>query len=154
MAQAPRKTRVAMEWLKTTAGQGQSLLMQARHLVQLQQDIDAWGGRQRLKLMVGLLKEGKLKVFTDHPAMLARTRQQLPSLLSELNERGWNLNAIELKLKSFQEAAAPTARPKQGKFSETARKEWLSLQESLHDEQIKAATQRLCDHNGWNKNEA
>jgi hypothetical protein len=153
MAQTPRKTRVALEWLKTTAGQGQSLLKQASHLVQLQQDLDAWGARQRLKLMVGLLKEGKLKVFSDHPAMLTRTRQQLPSLMAQLNERGWGLNEIELKLKSFQEAAPAVTRPKQGKFSEAARKEWMTLQDSLHDEQIKAATQRLCEHNGWTKNE-
>ena len=154
MAQAPVKTRVAMEWLKTTTGQGQSLLHQARNLVQLQQDIDAWGARQKLKLVVGLLKEGKLKVFTDHPAMLTRTRQHLPSLLAHLNECGWRLSAIDLKLKSFQEPAIQANRPKQGKFSEAARKEWLSLQASLHDEQIKAATQRLCEHNGWNKKES
>jgi hypothetical protein len=146
---ASRNTRNAAEWLGSPSGGAQALMRQAQALTRLQQDIDTWSSSSRLKLQVGPFREATLKLFTEHAATLARARQQLPSLQQHLRTRGWQIDKIDLKLKTFQQLAPETPREKQGRFSDSARAEWLKLKDSLHDERIKAATERLCRHNGW-----
>jgi hypothetical protein len=146
---ASRNTRNAAEWLSRQSGGAQGLMRQAQALTRLQQDIDTWSCSNRLKLQVGPFREAILKLYTDHAATLARARQQLPSLQQHLRTRGWQIDQIDLKLKTFQQPAKPPQREKQGRFSENARAEWLKLKDSLHDERIKAATEQLCRHNGW-----
>lgn len=144
------KGRQALQWLERQGGNGAAgLLRQAHDLARLQSDIDAWAAAGRLRLFAGPLKEGRLKLFTDHPAMLARARQQMPSLHTRLNERGWRIESIDLKVRSRPSEPDEPQRPKRGRFGDNAGANWVELLGQLQDERLKEATRRLCERNGW-----
>lgn len=147
--------RQALNWLHTrNPGPAADLMRQARDLTRLQADIDAWAAVGKLKLQAGPVKDGALKLFTDHPAMLARARQQLPSLLARLNERGWRLDRIDLKVRSRPTETPQLSRPKRGQFGSKAGASWVDLVDKLQDERLREATRRLCERNGWNADQA
>ena len=149
MSKAP-SGRQALQWLERKGSPGAAgLLRQAHDLARLQTDIDAWAAIGRLKLFAGPLKEGRLRLFTDHPAMLARARQQMPSLLTRLNERGWRIENIDLKVRSRPSDPVEAERPKRGHFGDKAGSNWVELLDQLHDERLKEVTRRLCERNGW-----
>lgn len=146
----PAIGRQALDCLDRHASTGAAgLLRQAQELARLQADVDAWSASGRLRLQVGPLKQGSLRLFTDHPAMLARARQQLPSLMARLQERGWRIDYIDLKVRSRPMETAQAPREKRGQFGNQASANWVDLLDRLQDERLKAATRRLCERNGW-----
>jgi hypothetical protein len=140
---------LANDWLKQNSTSAGQLLQQVQQLKKLQNDINTWSAGGPLKLHVSTQREKRLKLFVDHPAILARARQQLPSLLSRLNERGWGLVGIDLKLRSYPEPLNRKTHAKQGRFSNSAKKAFLKLSQELHHPDLQAATVSLCQHNDW-----
>jgi hypothetical protein len=140
---------LANDWLKRNTTSAGLLLEQVEQLKKLQNDINSWSSGSPLKMHVGVLRERRLKLFVDHPAILARARQELPSLLSRLNERGWGLCGIDLKLRSYPEPLSRKSHAKQGRFSITAKKAFLKLSQELHHPELQSATASLCQHNDW-----
>ncbi len=144
---ASKPSRVALDWLLADPLSG-SVLARAQRLQELQRDVDHWASEHHFRLMVASYDQQRIKVLTSHPAILARIRQQIPGLIAFLQHRGWQVNAIEPKVQAKAVQVLPVRYPKNAIFSAVARNEWRKLQGSLTNDDLKRATQKLCEHHG------
>ena len=118
-------------------------------LIALQKEVDAWAAERHLRLQVASYQSAKLRLLTSHPAMLARIRQQTPSLLERLQLKGWAVEAINPKVQTRAIESQIVHYPKKAVMNDKAKQEWLALKNSISDESLKAATAKLCKHHGW-----
>lgn len=95
-------------------------------------------------------ESGELVLSTPNAALAAKLKQQLPKLQDLLRKRGWQINAIRLKVqvvKSLDKALLA----KQATLSETARSALAVLADTLEDSPrnatLKAALEAMARRN-------
>lgn len=75
---------------------------------------------------------GQLVLSTPNAALAAKLKQQLPKLQDTLQQRGWQVQAIKLKIQVSKIHATPPP-PKRLELSEPARNAFAELGEALED---------------------
>lgn len=92
------------------------------------------------------LAEGQLTLSTPNAALASKLKQQLPKLQVNLQERGWQINAIRIKVQATKTVAKPSP-VKQLALSDPAVRAFDELGNALEDtpqnQDLKAALQRL-----------
>lgn len=92
------------------------------------------------------LAEGQLTLSAPNAALASKLKQQLPKLQANLQERGWQINAIRIKVQATKTIEKP--RPvKQLVLSDPAVRAFGELENTLEDtpqnQDLRAALQRL-----------
>jgi hypothetical protein len=90
----------------------------------------------------GFIKEGALTLFAAHSALAARLRHLEPRLVAELQQRGWNVRALAVKVRP--RAAAAPARPKEARMTPVGAAALRSLSEALPPSPLKAALAQMA----------
>jgi hypothetical protein len=91
----------------------------------------------------GFVKDGALTVFAAHSALAARLRHLEPRLVAELQQRGWNVRTLAVKVRP-RAAAAPQP-PKEARMTPVGAAALRSLSEALPPSPLKAALARMVD---------
>ncbi|RKP51191.1 DciA family protein [Trinickia fusca] len=90
----------------------------------------------------GLLKDGSLALFTAHSALAARLRHLEPRLLADLQQRGWSVRALSVKVRP-----RPAKEPdpvKQARMTPAGAEALHSLSETLAPSPLQAALARMA----------
>jgi hypothetical protein len=90
----------------------------------------------------GFVKDGALTLFTAHSALAARLRQLEPSLIAELQQRGWNVRTVAVKVRP-QPRKEP-APPKGARMTPAGADALFALSESLEPSPLQAALARMA----------
>lgn len=99
------------------------------------------------------LTEGQLNLAVPNAAIATKLKQQCPKLQDALLQRGWQINAIRIKVQVRKVVEKPKA-PKQAVLTERAIQAFASLEKTLEDSsqnaELHAALQRLLKRNQRN----
>ena len=90
----------------------------------------------------GFIKDGTLTLFAAHSALAARLRHLEPRLLSDLQQRGWNVRALAIKVRP--RAAPPPERPKEARMTPVGAAALHLLSEALPSSPLKSALARMA----------
>ncbi|CAG9210846.1 Zn-ribbon-containing, possibly RNA-binding protein and truncated derivatives [Paraburkholderia sabiae] len=90
----------------------------------------------------GFIKDGVLALFAAHNALAARLRHLEPRLLSELQQRGWPVNALRIRVRPQPAKEAPRA--KEARMSRVGAEALHELSESLEPSPLQAALARMA----------
>lgn len=90
----------------------------------------------------GFIKDGVLALFAAHNALAARLRHLEPRLLSDLQQRGWPVNSLRIRVRP-QPAKEPP-RAKQARMSRVGADALHELSESLGPSPLQAALARMA----------
>jgi len=137
-----RGPRIALDCLEDDP-QAYSLQKRAETLLQLEGEL-----RQlcTLPVRVAALRE-KVLVIMASGALAARLRQQTPSILAHLRERGWALEGLRFKarpLRSTEESPEPSQRLfRPAAIPEQARDCLSQMLPHIHDPKLKASLRAL-----------
>jgi hypothetical protein len=85
----------------------------------------------------GAIKDGTLTLFTEHGALAARLRHLQPGLLHALQQRGWAVSAMKIRVRPRSVERAPA--PKQAHLSTAGADCLRALSESLRPSPLQAA---------------
>lgn len=92
------------------------------------------------------LTEGQLTLATPNAALASKLKQQLPKLQANLQERGWQINAIRIKVQATRTVEKPSP-VKQLVLSNPALRAFGELESALEqtpqNQDLRAALQRL-----------
>ena len=92
------------------------------------------------------LAEEQLTLSAPNAALASKLKQQLPKLQSQLQQRGWQVNAIRIKVQVKKTVEKPTA-VKQLLLSDPAIRAFGELESALEDtpqnDALRAALHRL-----------
>ncbi|KXU88423.1 hypothetical protein CR51_34525 [Caballeronia megalochromosomata] len=95
----------------------------------------------------GFIKDGVLALFAAHNALAARLRHLEPRLLSDLQQRGWAVNALKIRVRP-QSMKEPTP-PKQARMSPVGASALQELAETLEPSPLQEALARMASrHKG------
>ena len=85
----------------------------------------------------GFIKDGVLALFAGHNALAARLRHIEPRLLADLQQRGWAVNSLKIRVRpqSMKEAAPP----KQARMSAAGADALQELAETLEPSPLQEA---------------
>lgn len=141
-------TQGAAEFLRTNE-KISSLLPSVRRHLSLQQDCMAALPAMFEACEVMQLSEGTLTISAPHSALASKLKQLCPKLQQFLQERGWQINAIRIKVQV--KTSAPVKPPvKQLSMPATALQAFeelsASIDESKQNQQLKQALERLLRH--------
>lgn len=91
----------------------------------------------------GFIKDGTLTLFAAHGALAARLRQVQDRLLSSLQQRGWPVRTlvVKIRLRAAQEAPAP----KQARMSPAGAAALQALSRSLPPSPLQAALATMAE---------
>jgi hypothetical protein len=94
----------------------------------------------------GFIKDGTLTLFAAHGALAARLRQVQDRLLSSLQQRGWPVRtlAVKIRLRDVQEPPAP----KQARMSPAGAAALQALSRSLPPSPLQAALATMAERHG------
>jgi hypothetical protein len=137
------KSRHALAWLGTEPGFAQ-LRERTRRLAALQEDLRRCVPGVALDAMS--LENGVLVVGAAQAAVAARIRQVGPSILAELNRRGWKVERIRFKPR-LAPSGGPRREPKQP-LGANAVASVAALSESVTDPKLREALRRLARRHG------
>jgi hypothetical protein len=90
----------------------------------------------------GFIKDGVLALFAAHNALAARLRHLEPRLLSDLQQRGWPVNALRIRVRPQPAKQAPRA--KEARMSRVGADALHELSESLEPSPLQAALARMA----------
>ena len=97
----------------------------------------------------------RLVFSTPNAALAAKLKQRLPKLQEALLKRGWQVNAIHIKVQMNRPAAKPTASLRNRQLPEQAVSAFSELEDSLgnspHNAALRAAIQSIIKHHGKGK---
>jgi len=87
------------------------ILPAARRLMALQKECEQTFPEMFKACSALRLEEGQLTVSAPNAASAARFKQKLPFLQDKLNQAGWNINSIRVKVQMTQPGAKPHTMP-------------------------------------------
>ncbi|MDR5834880.1 DUF721 domain-containing protein [Caballeronia sp. LZ034LL] len=90
----------------------------------------------------GFIKDGVLALFAAHNALAARLRHLEPRLLSDLQARGWAVNALRIRVRP--QAMKEPAQPKQARMSQAGASALQELAEALEPSPLQEALARMA----------
>jgi hypothetical protein len=90
----------------------------------------------------GFVKEGALTLFAAHSALAARLRHLEPRLVADLQQRGWNVRMLAVKVRPRVAAAPP--RPKEARMTPVGAAALRSLSDALPPSPLKAALAQMA----------
>ncbi|GJH09046.1 DUF721 domain-containing protein [Caballeronia novacaledonica] len=90
----------------------------------------------------GFIKDGVLALFAAHNALAARLRHLEPRLLSDLQQRGWAVNALKIRVRP-QSMKEPVP-PKQARMSAAGASALQELAEALEPSPLQEALARMA----------
>jgi hypothetical protein len=91
----------------------------------------------------GFIKDGVLALFAAHNALAARLRHLEPSLVSALQQRGWAVNSLRIRIRP-QPIKEPPA-PKQALMSAAGASALHELSESLAPSPLQEALAKMAN---------
>jgi hypothetical protein len=95
----------------------------------------------------GFIKDGVLALFAAHNALAARLRHLEPRLLADLQQRGWAVNALKIRVRP--QAMKEPAPPKQARMSPAGASALQELAETLAPSPLQEALARMASrHQG------
>jgi hypothetical protein len=94
----------------------------------------------------GFIKDGTLTLFAAHSALAARLRHLEPRLLSELQQRGWAVRTLAIKVRPRALEEPPT--PKQARMTPTGAAALQALSRALSPSPLQAALARMAARHG------
>ncbi len=97
---------------------------------------------------VGLVKDGVLTLYADNGAAAARLKAQLPRLLSNFRQRGYDLNGIRVEVQVKTMSWEPAARPAPPAIPPAALRELGELERRLAPSPLKRALTNLLRRQG------
>ncbi|MDR5758163.1 DUF721 domain-containing protein [Caballeronia sp. LZ035] len=92
----------------------------------------------------GFIKDGVLALFAAHNALAARLRHLEPRLLSDLQARGWAVNALRIRVRP--QSMKEPAQPKQARMSQAGASALQELAETLEPSPLQEALARMASH--------
>ncbi|AKJ69967.3 hypothetical protein ABW99_18920 [Pandoraea thiooxydans] len=145
MKSSRSRARPLSDLLSQTEAAG-SLMATARQLAQLERDL-----RRLLppalaaNVTVVPPREGTVVLLVAHNALAARLRQQAPSLLDRLRQKGWQLEAVRIRvsLKKIEEPAKPV---KEAHLSRQGLSSLRALRDTLPASPLRDALDKLVTH--------
>ena len=90
----------------------------------------------------GFIKDGVLALFAAHNALAARLRHLEPRLLSDLQQRGWSVNSLRIRVRPQAVKEPPPV--KQARMSPAGADALHALSESLAPSPLQAALARMA----------
>src|ERR1700744_3468787 len=90
----------------------------------------------------GFIKDGVLALFAAHNALAARLRHLEPRLLSDLQQRGWAVNALKIRVRPQSMKEPPPV--KQARMTPAGADALHALSESLAPSPLQAALARMA----------
>lgn len=90
----------------------------------------------------GFIKDGVLALFAAHNALAARLRHLEPRLLSDLQQRGWAVNTLRIRVRP--QPMKESAPPKQARISPAGASALRELAESLEPSPLQEALARMA----------
>lgn len=142
-AARPSKSRHALAWLDAEPGFAQ-LQERVRRLASLQQDLRDCVPNVALNAVS--LDKGVLVVGAAQASAAAKIRQFGPSILGELNRRGWKVEQIRFKPLIARSRGA--ARQPKDRVGVEAVASVAALAESVGDPRLRDALRRLARRHG------
>lgn len=94
----------------------------------------------------GFIKEGTLTLFTAHSALAARLRQVEPRLLAQLQQRGWPVRTLAVKVRPRALAEPPA--PKQARMTPAGAVALQALSRTLEPSPLQAALAKMAARHG------
>ncbi|MEA3121200.1 MAG: hypothetical protein QOH33_744 [Paraburkholderia sp.] len=94
----------------------------------------------------GLIKDGALTLFAAHSALAARLRHLEPRLVADMQQRGWNVRTLSVKVRP--RTAAQPQRPKEACMTPTGAQALRTLSEALPPSQLRTALARMAARHG------
>lgn len=94
----------------------------------------------------GFIKDGTLTLFAAHSALAARLRQVEPRLLSELQQRGWAVRTLAVKVRPRAMQDPPA--PKQARMTPAGAAALQALSRSLAPSPLQAALAKMAARHG------
>ena len=90
----------------------------------------------------GFIKDGTLVVFAAHNALAARLRHLEPRLVTELQARGWPLNALRIRVRP--QAMKEPAPPKQARMTPAGASALEALAQTLPPSPLQEALAKMA----------
>ncbi|MDR5732849.1 DUF721 domain-containing protein [Caballeronia sp. LZ025] len=90
----------------------------------------------------GFIKDGVLALFAAHNALAARLRHMEPRLLADLQQRGWAVDSLRIRVRP--QAVREAAPPKQARMSAAGASALHELAESLAPSPLQEALARMA----------
>ncbi|WP_248320540.1 MULTISPECIES: DUF721 domain-containing protein [unclassified Caballeronia] len=90
----------------------------------------------------GFIKDGVLALFAAHNALAARLRHIEPRLLSDLQQRGWAVDSLKIRVRPQSMKEAPP--PKQARMSAAGASALHDLAETLAPSPLQEALARMA----------
>ena len=94
----------------------------------------------------GFIKEGTLTLFAAHSALAARLRHLEPRLLSELQQRGWSVRTLAVKVRPRAVKEPPA--PKQARMTPAGAAALQALSRTLAPSPLREALARMAARHG------
>jgi hypothetical protein len=90
----------------------------------------------------GFIKDGVLALFAGHNALAARLRHIEPRLLADLQQRGWAVNALKIRVRP--QAMKDVVPPKQARMSAAGADALQTLAETLEPSPLQEALAKMA----------
>jgi hypothetical protein len=90
----------------------------------------------------GFIKDGVLALFAAHNALAARLRHLEPRLLSDLQQRGWAVNSLRVRVRPEPVKEAPPV--KQARMTPAGAEALQTLSETLAPSPLQAALAKMA----------
>lgn len=97
----------------------------------------------------GFIKDGVLALFAAHNALAARLRHLEPRLLSDLQQRGWPVNALKIRVRPQPAKEPPPI--KQARMTPVGAAALQALSESLAPSPLQEALARMAARHRRNR---
>jgi hypothetical protein len=97
----------------------------------------------------GFIKEGVLALFAAHNALAARLRHLEPRLLTDLQQRGWAVHSLKIRVRP--QAVKEPPPPKQARMSRAGADALFDLSEALEPSPLQAALARMAARHRKNR---
>ncbi len=94
----------------------------------------------------GFIKDGTLTLFAAHGALAARLRHLEPRLLSDLQQRGWAVRSLAIKVRPRSLEEPPG--PKQARMTPAGAAALQALSRSLAPSPLQAALAQMAARHG------
>ncbi|MBN4664072.1 DUF721 domain-containing protein [Pandoraea nosoerga] len=144
---APRVARPMADLLSASDGAG-SLLVAAEQLGRLERDVHALLP-EPLAASVRLAppRDGTLVFLVSNNALAARLRQQTPSLIEGLAQRGWLIRTIRIRVSIAE--PQPQKPPKEARLSRQGLVSLRELRDALEPSPLRDALARLVARHSY-----
>ncbi len=90
----------------------------------------------------GFIKDGVLALFAGHNALAARLRHVEPRLLADLQQRGWPVESLKVRVRP--QSMKETAAPKQARMSAAGANALQTLADTLEPSPLQEALAKMA----------